>query len=89
MRYANKSPEERKPAKFSQAACLNEDTCSSSTDANADLPGEANPHRLSQNRTDLKKTAPGSDSGHAGGPHGAQGDVWQGCESDERNRTHP
>ena len=38
MRYAKKSPEERKPAKFSQAAFLNEDTCSSGTDANADLP---------------------------------------------------
>ena len=23
----------------------------------------------------------------AGGPHGAQGDVWQDCENDERNRT--
>ena len=26
-----------------QAACVYEDTCSSGTDANADLPGEANP----------------------------------------------
>ena len=42
MRYAKKSPEERKSAKFSQAACLNEDTCNSGTDANVDLPGEAN-----------------------------------------------
>lgn len=42
MRYAKKcSPEERKSAKFSQAACLDED--SSGTDADADLPGEANP----------------------------------------------
>ena len=32
-----KSPEERKSAKFSQAACLDED--SSGTDANANLPG--------------------------------------------------
>ena len=55
MRYAKKSPDEPKPAKFSQAACLNEDTYSSGTDANANLPGEANPHRLSQNRTNLKK----------------------------------
>ena len=43
MPYSKKSPEEQKPAKFSQEACLNEDTCSSGTDANADLPGEANP----------------------------------------------
>ena len=42
MQYAKKSPEERKPVKFSQAACLNKDACSSGTDANADLPGEAN-----------------------------------------------
>ena len=42
MRYAKKcSPKERKSAKFSQAACLDED--SSGTDADADLPGEANP----------------------------------------------
>ena len=34
------SPEERKSAKFSQAACLDKD--SSGTDADADLPGEAN-----------------------------------------------
>ena len=33
----HKSPEERKSAKFSQAACLDED--SSGTDANANLPG--------------------------------------------------
>ena len=43
MRYAKKSPEERKSTKFSQAACLNEDTCSSGADVNADLSGEANP----------------------------------------------
>ena len=44
MQYAKKSPEERKSTKFSQAAlCLNEETCSSGNDANADLPGEANP----------------------------------------------
>ena len=36
-----KSPEERKSAKFGQAACLDED--SSGTDADADLPVEANP----------------------------------------------
>ena len=42
MRYAKKcSPEERKSAKFNQAACLDED--SSETDACADLPEEANP----------------------------------------------
>ena len=42
MRYAKKcSPEERKSAKFSQAACLDEDI--SDTDADSDLPGEANP----------------------------------------------
>ena len=35
------SPEERKSAKFSQTACLDED--SSDTDADPDLPGEANP----------------------------------------------
>ena len=64
MRYAKKSQEERKPAKFSQAACLKEDTCSSGTDADADLPGEDTPHRLSENRTNLRKSAPGSDSGH-------------------------
>ena len=55
LRYAKKSPEEQKSAKFSQVVCLNEDTCSSGTDSNANLPGEANPHRLSQNRTNLKK----------------------------------
>ena len=43
MRYAKKPPEERKSTKFSQAACLNEDTCSSGADVNADLSGEANP----------------------------------------------
>ena len=57
-----KSPEEGKSAKFGQAACLDED--SSGTDADADLPVEANPHLLSQNRTKLRKSAPGSDSGH-------------------------
>ena len=62
LRYAKKSPEEQKSAKFSQVVCLNEDTCSSGTDANADLPGGANPQRLSQNRTDLRKSAPGNDS---------------------------
>ena len=36
-----KTPEERKSAKFGQAACLDED--SSGTDADADLPVEANP----------------------------------------------
>ena len=42
MRYAKKyKPEEWKPAKFSQAACLDED--SSDTDADADLAREANP----------------------------------------------
>ena len=35
MRYAKKSPEEQKSAKLSQVACLNEDKCSSGTDANA------------------------------------------------------
>ena len=64
MRCAKKSSEERKPAKFSQAACLKENTCSSGTDANADLPGEATPHRLSENRTNLRKSAPGWDCGH-------------------------
>ena len=43
MQYAKKSPEERTPAKFSQAACLNKDACSSGTDANADLPGGSQP----------------------------------------------
>ena len=62
MRYAKKSPEERKPAKFSQAAWLKEDTCSSGTDANVHLPGEATPHRVSENRTNLRKSAPGSES---------------------------
>ena len=64
MRYAKKSPEVLKPAKFSQAACLKEDTCSSGTDAKAELQGEATPHRLSEIRTNLRKSAPGSDSGH-------------------------
>ena len=41
MRYTNKSPEEQRSAKFSQAACLEED--SSGTDADADLPWEVNP----------------------------------------------
>ena len=65
MRYAKKSTEEQKSAKLSQVACLNEDTCSSGTDANADLPGGDNltPQRLSQNRTNLRKSAPGNDSG--------------------------
>ena len=40
MRYAKKSPEERKSTKFSQVACLDEDC--SGTDADADLPIEAN-----------------------------------------------
>ena len=46
MRYARKSQEERKPAKFSQAACLNED---------ADLPGEANPAPPEQKQDKPKK----------------------------------
>ena len=41
MWYTNKSPEEQRSAKFSQAACLEED--SSGTDADADLPWEVNP----------------------------------------------
>ena len=61
MRYAKKSPEEQK---FRQAACLKEDTCSSGTDANAELQGEATPLRLSEIRTNLRTSAPGSDSGH-------------------------
>ena len=51
MRYTKKSPEERKPAKFSQAACLKEDTCSSGTN---DHPGEAIPYRLNENGSNLQ-----------------------------------
>ena len=74
-----KSPEERKSAKFSQAACLAED--SSGTDADADLPGE------SQSRTAWAKTGQRwekvlqeATAGIGGGQHG---DVCQGCENDE------
>ena len=58
-----KSPEERKSAKFSQAACLDED--SSGTDADADLPGGSEFRTApGQNRTKLRKSASGSDRGH-------------------------
>ena len=74
-----KSPEERKSAKFSQAACLAEDSWG--TDADADLPGE------SQSRTAWAKTGQRwekvlqeATAGIGGGQHG---DVWQGCENDE------
>lgn len=55
MRYAKKcSPEERKSAKFSQAACLDED--SSETDADADLPEEANPSEAKPDKPKKKRT---------------------------------
>ena len=63
MRYAKKSPEEQNSAKLSQVACLNEDTCSSGTDANADLPGGANPAAPEPKQDKPKKSAPGNDSG--------------------------
>ena len=53
MRYTNKSPEEQRSAKFSQAACLEED--SSGTDANADLPWEANPAQPEPKQDEPKK----------------------------------
>ena len=66
MRYSKKSPEERKSAKFSQAACLDED--SSGTDADADLSREAKPAppepKQDKPWTNLRKSVPGSDSGH-------------------------
>ena len=64
MRYAKKSPEEQKSAKFSQVACLKENTCSSGTDANADLPGGDNPAAPEPKQEKKKrKSAPGNDSG--------------------------
>ena len=63
MRYAKKSPEEQKSAKLSQVACLNEDTCSSGTDANADLPGGDNPVAPEPKQEKKRKSAPGNDSG--------------------------
>ena len=43
MRYSKKcSPQQRKSAKFEQAACLDEDT-EDSADADTDLPGKAIP----------------------------------------------
>ena len=49
-----KSPEERKSAKFGQAACLDEDSWG--TDADADLPVEANPppHEPKQDKAKKK-----------------------------------
>ena len=51
-----KSPEERKSAKFGQAACLDED--SSGTDADADLPVEANPPPPEPKQDKAKKKCP-------------------------------
>ena len=48
-----KSPEERKSAKFGQAACLDED--SSGTHADADLPVEANPRSPGAKHDKAKK----------------------------------
>ena len=63
MQYTKKcSPEEQKSAKFSQAACFEED--SSDTDADPDLPGEANPTPPEPKQHKPKNSAPGSDTGH-------------------------
>ena len=57
MRYAKKcSPEGRKSAKFSQAACLDED--SSDKDTDADLPGEASPTPPEPKQDKPKKKRP-------------------------------
>ena len=76
MRYAKKSPEEQKSAKLSQVACLNKDTCSSGTDANADLPGGDNPAAPEPKQEKKKEKVPQETTADVGGgAHGAQGDV--------------
>ena len=63
MRYAKKcSPEERKSANLARQHVLTKIV-------QAPMPmlisqGKPTPHRLSQNRTNLRKSAPGSDSGN-------------------------
>ena len=57
MRYTKKcSPEERKSAKFSHAACLEEE--SSDKDTDADLPGEASPTPPDPKQDKPKKKRP-------------------------------
>ena len=80
LRYAKKSPEEQKSAKFSQVVCLNEDACSSGTDANADLPGGANPAapKPKQDRPKKKCSRKRQQTSEA---HKALMEMWQGCEN--------
>ena len=91
-----KSPEEQKSAKFSQVACLNEDTCSSGTGAIACeqtlLFGRAK--RVSRERASERRSREGplarpnrracsqATDANADLPGGAM-EMWQGCENDE------
>ena len=83
MRYAKKSTEEQKSAKLSQVACLNEDTCSSGTDANADLPGGANPAGPDPKQDKPKKKCSRKRQRTSEEDHMAHREMWQGCENDE------
>ena len=83
MRYAKKSPEEQKSAKLSQVACLNEDTCSSGIDANADLPGGANPAGPDPKQDKPKKKCSRKRQRTSEEDHMADREMWQGCENDE------
>ena len=81
LRYAKKSPEEQKSAKFSQVVCLKEDTCSSGTDANADLPGGANPATPKPKQDRPKKKCSRKRQRTSKEAHMALMEMWQGCEN--------
>ena len=76
-------PEEQKSAKLSQVACLNEDTFSSGTDANADLPGEANPATPEPKQDKPKKKCSRKRQRTSEEAHMAHMKMLQGCENDE------
>ena len=91
MRYSKKcSPEQRKSAKFEQAACLDEDT-EDSADADNDLPGKAIPAPPEPPKQDKpkKKAFKEATADRGKGQQGAHPDVWKRGETHELTRTHP
>ena len=66
-----------------QAACVYEDTCSSGTDANADLPGGANPAAPDPKQDKPKKKCSRKRQRTSEEDHMAHMGMWQGCENDE------
>ena len=91
MQYSKKcSPEQRKSAKFEQAACLDEDT-EDSADTNTDLPEKAIPTPPEPPKQDKpkKKSPQRSDSEQGKRPTRRLPDVWRGGETHEQTRTHP